>query len=60
MCDPSETSSADDQTKGSLCKLLCDDSADMAVLELYAIEIQMYSDLKETRKLKVGCHTLQS
>lgn len=24
------------------------------VLELYAIEIQMYSDLKETRKLKVG------
>jgi hypothetical protein len=25
------------------------------VLELYAIEIQMYSDLKENRKLKVGC-----
>jgi len=23
------------------------------VLELYAIEIQMYSELKETRKLKV-------
>jgi COP9 signalosome complex subunit 2 len=40
VCDPSETSSADDQTKGSL------------LLELYAIEIQMYSDLKETRKLK--------
>jgi hypothetical protein len=27
----------------------------MIVLELYAIEIQMYSDLKETRKLKVSC-----
>lgn len=26
----------------------------MLVLELYAIEIQMYSDLKETRKLKVS------
>lgn len=28
-------------------------SADEAVLELYAIEIQMYSDLKESKKLKV-------
>ncbi|KAK1925355.1 endopeptidase [Papiliotrema laurentii] len=34
------SSSSEDQTKGSL------------LLELYAIEIQMYSDLKETRKLK--------
>ncbi|ORX40213.1 COP9 signalosome complex subunit 2 [Kockovaella imperatae] len=40
-CGPSSSSSgSEDQTKGSL------------LLELYAIEIQMYSDLKETRKLK--------
>ncbi|KAK8858486.1 hypothetical protein IAR55_002713 [Kwoniella newhampshirensis] len=40
-CAPSAgMSSSDDQSKGSL------------LLELYAIEIQMYSDLKETRKLK--------
>ncbi|WVR06257.1 hypothetical protein IAU60_003287 [Kwoniella sp. DSM 27419] len=40
-CAPSGgSSSSDDQSKGSL------------LLELYAIEIQMYSDLKETRKLK--------
>ncbi|KAL1408321.1 hypothetical protein Q8F55_005127 [Vanrija albida] len=39
-CAPGSTSSSDDQTKGSL------------LLELYAIEIQMYSDLKENRKLK--------
>ncbi|KAL7423214.1 hypothetical protein Q5752_002514 [Cryptotrichosporon argae] len=40
-CAPAPgSSSSDDQTKGSL------------LLELYAIEIQMYSDLKETRKLK--------
>lgn len=34
------SSSSEDQTKGAL------------LLELYAIEIQMYSDLKETKKLK--------
>ncbi|RSH79148.1 uncharacterized protein EHS24_001186 [Apiotrichum porosum] len=40
-CEPgSASSSSDDQTRGSL------------LLELYAIEIQMYSDLKENRKLK--------
>ncbi|TXT13292.1 hypothetical protein VHUM_00659 [Vanrija humicola] len=39
-CAPGNTSASDDQTKGSL------------LLELYAIEIQMYSDLKESRKLK--------
>ncbi|OCF30632.1 COP9 signalosome complex subunit 2 [Kwoniella heveanensis CBS 569] len=40
-CAPSAgSSSSDDQSKGSL------------LLELYAIEIQMYSDLQETRKLK--------
>ncbi|WRT67670.1 uncharacterized protein IL334_004642 [Kwoniella shivajii] len=40
-CAPSSgSSSSDDQSKGSL------------LLELYAIEIQMYSDLKENRKLK--------
>ncbi|WVQ96861.1 hypothetical protein IAU59_003968 [Kwoniella sp. CBS 9459] len=40
-CAPSAGSgSSDDQSKGSL------------LLELYAIEIQMYSDLQETRKLK--------
>ncbi|KAK4687770.1 COP9 signalosome complex subunit 2, partial [Tremellales sp. Uapishka_1] len=40
-CAPSGSqNSSEDQTKGSL------------LLELYAIEIQMFSDLKETRKLK--------
>ncbi|KAK6908306.1 hypothetical protein I203_102307 [Kwoniella mangroviensis CBS 8507] len=40
-CAPTNgSSSSDDQSKGSL------------LLELYAIEIQMYSDLKENRKLK--------
>lgn len=39
-CGPTGSSSSEDQTKGSL------------LLELYAIEIQMYSDLKESRKLK--------
>ncbi|GFZ45337.1 COP9 signalosome complex subunit 2 [Saitozyma sp. JCM 24511] len=40
-CAPGNgASSSEDQTKGSL------------LLELYAIEIQMYSDLKENRKLK--------
>ncbi|KIS02210.1 COP9 signalosome complex subunit 2 [Cryptococcus deuterogattii 2001/935-1] len=40
-CAPAANSvSSDDQSKGSL------------LLEVYAMEIQMYSDLKETRKLK--------
>ncbi|EIW73630.1 hypothetical protein TREMEDRAFT_26610, partial [Tremella mesenterica DSM 1558] len=39
-CMPAAGTSSEDQTKGSL------------LLELYAIEIQMYSDLKESRKLK--------
>jgi hypothetical protein len=30
------------------------------VLEVYAIEIQMYSDLKETRKLKVSSGHVRS
>ncbi|KAJ9096561.1 hypothetical protein QFC20_006419 [Naganishia adeliensis] len=42
-CEPSTSASgtsAEDQTKGSL------------LLEVYAIEIQMYSELRETKKLK--------
>lgn len=45
-CTPTEgASSSDDQTKGSL------------LLELYAIEIQMYTDMKEYRKQKVASVT---
>ncbi|TYJ57402.1 hypothetical protein B9479_001942 [Cryptococcus floricola] len=43
-CTPSDVSSSDDQSKGSL------------LLEIYAIEIQMYSDLKENKKLKAIYH----
>lgn len=39
----------------SVCFTLTGRSLTCQVLELYAIEIQMYSDLKENRKLKVGC-----
>jgi COP9 signalosome complex subunit 2 len=54
-CEPGANPS-EDQSRGSVCKLerTRPFHADMIVLELYAIEIQMYSDLKETRKLKVS------
>lgn len=52
-CAPGNTSASDDQTKGSLCRWHgVSRMLTYSVLELYAIEIQMYSDLKESRKLK--------